>query len=96
MHKVKPNLVTPTKYLVYVRWVMQNMPAEFCEVVLNGIAKEYVEFRAFSMPDYIPVKYHPRMHKVWKTMALRTLFENAVRKYTLAQRHKILQKCLER
>lgn len=88
--------MAPSQYLKSVRWVMQNLPADVCGDVLDGIEKGEIDLRALMMPRYVPAKYHARMHEVWKTMVLGVLFSNALRKYSLMQRHRILQTCLDR
>lgn len=86
--------ITPSKYLKMARQDFQHLPADVCDEVLAGVENADSGAQILTVPDCIPKKYHARMRQTWTVMVYRILFENAARKYSLIQRHKILQKSL--
>ena len=86
--------MTPSQYLKLVRQDFQHLPADICDMELENAEKSASGLAAFDIPSYIPAKYHARMQATWKVMLFGILFVNATRKYSLIQRHKLLQKSL--
>ncbi|MDE5616084.1 MAG: hypothetical protein K2I81_04620 [Alphaproteobacteria bacterium] len=86
--------MTPSQYLKLARRDFKHLPANVCDEILEGVEKADSGCQFLAVPDYIPKKYHCHMQAAWTTMVYRILFTNASRKYSLIQRHKILQKSL--
>lgn len=86
--------MTPSKYLKSAKQDFQHLPADICDEVLAGVENADSGAQVLALPDCIPAKYHARMQQTWTVMVYRILFERASRKYSLMQRHKILQKSL--
>jgi len=84
--------VTPSQYLKAARQDFKNLPADICNDLLNGewSAAKHILY----IPDYIPSKYHARMQATWTVMVFKILFANATNRYSLIQRHKMLQNAL--
>lgn len=86
--------ITPSQYLKSVRRDFQHLPAGVCDEVLADIEKSGFDSQQLRVPNCIPEKYQAQMQKTWTVLVLRRLFANASRKYSIIQRHKILQKSL--
>ncbi len=87
-------VITPSQYLKSARRDFKLLPADVCDEILDGVMKSDSGVQRLDVPGYIPAKYHARMQAAWTTMIYKILFANASRKYSLVQRHKILQKSL--
>lgn len=85
---------TPSQYLRSARQDFENLPADVCDRILDRAVKHGGGIQYLAVIDSIPKKYHARMQAVWTVMVYNILFANASRKYSLIQRHKILQKSL--
>jgi len=86
--------IKPSQYLQSARRDFVNLPADVCDEILDDVEKAERGMQVLPIIYEIPVKYHARMNKVWTLMVYKILFANATKKYTLVQRHKILQKSL--
>lgn len=84
----------PAEYLRNARQEFENLPADICDKILDGVCNADTGAQCLYIPDDIPARYHSRMQAAWTAMAYKILFANALRKYSLVLRHKILQKSL--
>ena len=83
---------TPSEYLKLARQDFKDLPADVCNDLLQVADKSDGGWHILYIPGYIPQKYHARMQAAWTAIAFRILFAGATDKYTLMQRHEMLNK----
>ena len=81
--------MTPSEYLKLAMQDLKVLPADWCDYILK-IMHDGGKWGVVYIPESIPQKYYSRMQVTWTVMAFKILFANAVQKYTLIQRHKML------
>lgn len=84
----------PSQSLKRARQDFKNLPADVCDELLEAAFKSDKGIRRFVAVPNVPAKYRNYMRSAWIVMLCRVLFENAKHKYSLQQRHDMLQKSL--
>lgn len=83
--------ITPSEYLKSARQDFENLSADTCNEFLRRAHKSDGGVQHLFIAGNISRKYYERMQSVWTIMAFNILFKNATDKYTLTQRHKMMQ-----
>lgn len=88
-------MTKPSQFLKMCRQDMSTLSAEICEGYLLRLS--HVEHSVYlwdAIPSTIPARYHDGLKRTCELITLNEMFDKARQKYSLAQKHAILEKCL--